>query len=282
VKKIQIFMQLRNILFELTINDVVLRESNNAKQHAKTHTCSQDHPCTTHGQRHLENDDWVKFGHVLWASRGGERQRHVLGLYQKAWRAIYSSEAPLVDGGPVNFLRNPQYTCAKPIPWLSRALAEDDELPEEHSGFQMPADPADPAQAGPSTSLRGEDPAPASSGSRGGLDESLEMALNSVQCNVIHYPLPKIQDGFFPAFPSYLEQPSEPHQRLRVVFPIVPPYMIYVRDYKPTPDINLMKIDREDIQEISQADSHCFYPAKDQVGCPPGRVRYFCSSWVSL
>ncbi len=224
----------------------------------------------------------MKFGYVLWATRYGARQGHVLELYGNAWKKIYSSEPLLKDGGPVNFLRNPQYTCAKPVPWLSGALAEGDEVPASHSDPPNPAGPSDLAKPGPSISPQREDQAPAPSGSQDGENENLDKVLKSVQCKVIHHAPPRIQDGFFPGFVSYLEESSESHQRLCVVFPIIPQYVIYPQDYKPTSDVSMMELDPDDVEEINRAERGCLYPAKDQAECQPGRVRYFCSSWVSV
>jgi len=268
----------------------VHRESNSAKQHKMSHTCSAENPCTTHSNRHMENDDWVKFGYVLWATRNGVRKGHVLELYGNAWKKIYSSEPLLEDGGPVNFLWNPQYTCAKPVPWLSVALAEDIEAPIGGYASTNPAGPPNPtslpdtagpsdiAKSGPSPSPQSDDQVPAISGSQ---DSDLDKVLKSVQCKVIHQAPPRIQDGFFPGFVSYLEA-SESHQRLYVVFPIIPQYRIDHQDYKPTSDVSLMELDPDDVEEINKAERGCLYAAKDQANCQPGRLRYFCSSWVSM
>src|SRR6266705_1754324 len=98
------------------------RESNSHATHIKTHSCTERKPCNPTNFRSMEDDDWVKFGYVIWKGRSGLRQDQVLQLYQRAWRNIYNSQAPLDGPGPVNFLNNPQYVLSKPVPWLG-ALA---------------------------------------------------------------------------------------------------------------------------------------------------------------
>src|SRR5260370_21346034 len=66
----------------------------------------------------MGNDDWIKFGCPFWASCNTRHKKHVLQLYEKAWRAKYNSDPILHNGSPVDFLHTPHYTCGRPVPWL--------------------------------------------------------------------------------------------------------------------------------------------------------------------
>lgn len=97
----------------------------------------------------MGSDDWVKFGAAIWAGRSQQRQQLTLDFYKAAWTKLYKTD-PLLnsDGGPANFLHNPQYTCSKPVPWLAAALAED---PTGSSNSNDAGEDAFNLETGPST-----------------------------------------------------------------------------------------------------------------------------------
>jgi hypothetical protein len=159
MKKIEIFMQWESSSVQINIfaHSVIPRESGSAKLHNKTHQCPENDPCCIPGYRTLGSDDWVKFGAVIWAGRSLQRQQLTLDFYKAAWTKLYETD-PLLnrDGGPANFLHNPQYTCSKPVPWLAAALTED---PADSSTFNNAEEDTFNLETGPSTTTA-LDPSP--------------------------------------------------------------------------------------------------------------------------
>jgi hypothetical protein len=255
----------------------------------------------------MENDDWVKFAWVLWASRRLGRQQFVLEHYEQAWRSIYKSDPPLdSDGGPVNFLHNPQYTCHLPIPWLDTALKDGPAVQPQPPAKQevrlatLPVSDFQPV-AGPSTFTAvdedmqtGASPIitlPPSPHARSTpdippaeeqpADTVLDGLLKNTPCHiesVASFTL--IKGGLFPGYREYLARPNK--KCLRVVFPIIPQYHISNKNQKSTPYISSMDISVDDADAITQVDPQCLYMADDQGDCPEGQLRYFCSSWVCV
>lgn len=98
----------------------------------------------------MEDDDWVKFGLVIWAGRTEGRQQFALKRYQQAWKNLHKTEPPLDrKGRPKNFLHNEQYTCRKAVPWLATALEDG---PLEDSPDDSPDD--SPSEDGPALQPR--------------------------------------------------------------------------------------------------------------------------------
>jgi hypothetical protein len=267
----------------------------------------------------MESDDWVKFGAVIWANRSQQRQQLTLDFYKAAWRKRYHTE-PLLnsDGGPADFLYNPQYTLSKPVPWLAAALAEDcaalstsniaDEdtshlepgpsttataiqVPiEAEAGPSMPGRSATRPATRPANILPSDSPisspcfdTPPNVGEI--YDISCNPSLQDILSNCPYKvdtlsPFPKIKDGFLPGFQQYLEDAS--FKRLRVIFPIIPQYRIQSQTNRSTPYINLIEMSPKDVGAISEVDPQCLCLSADQNDCQAGQVKYFCSSWVSL
>jgi hypothetical protein len=275
------------------------RESGSAKQHNQSHKCEEGDPCTdgTLGYRKMENDDWVKFGWVLWASRKEGRQQFVLERYKQAWTAIYDTE-PLLDsdGGPVNFLHNAQYTCHKPIPWLAAAVeggpavqpGTRPSISEVEVRLATPPGSYPQPEAGPSnlagdSAINSIPPSPRACSTPPTDDQPTEAGLADLlkasPCQIQSVsPFTMIKGGLFPGFREYLANPNR--KCLRVVFPIIPQYHIFDKNQKSTPYINVMDISEDDADAICQVDPECLYLAEDQGECVEGQVRYFCSSWV--
>jgi hypothetical protein len=253
----------------------------------------------------MENDDWVKFGWVLWASRKEGRQQFVLERYQQAWRSIYETDPPLdSDGGPVNFLHNPQYTCRHPIPWLDTALKDGPAVqpqPPAKREVRSATPPGSDFQpvAGPSTFTTVEediqtgaspiDPLPSSPRAPSTPDVPptedqpaetvLDRLLKNSPCHIESVSaFTLIKGGLFPGYREYLVRPNK--KCLRVVFPIIPQYRILNKTQKSTPYISSMDISVDDADVICQVDPECLYAADDQGNCAEGQFRYFCSSWV--
>jgi hypothetical protein len=208
------------------------------------------------------------------------------------------------DGSPVNLLHNQQYTCHKPIPWLAAALQDGPESSNSISDLPSKPEVGDPTtishpEDGPSTTAAThlnipqpwpERPAsPANSVPplpcgpsmeeepvEAGLDNLFRSSSCQLECVS---PFTKIKGGCFPGFREYLTRPSK--KCLRVVFPIIPQYNIFNKNFKSTPYINSMDISYDDADAIYQVEPQCLYAADDQGDCPEGQVRYFCSSWVS-
>ncbi len=309
VKNIQIFLQCANFRYHLITTDkIVPRESNSSTQHKNTHGCSEDNPCSPVPYRLMENDDWVKFGFVIWNTRDGKHKDHVLELYQRAWRQIYKSEPLLVNGGPADFLPNPQYICQKPVPWLPAVNAAiipastaahsaplqsqpgmltSPHIRVDQSSAAGPVALSDPAALLPGTSTSCDSGMAYSSTpsdrshteNYGNPDKRLEELLLSASPKIVYSLFHKIQDGFFPGFDEHLANPSK--TRLRAVFALMPQYSIFTQDNQPTPNVDFVDVDQEDMDVISKAQRGCLYRAKDQDGCAPGKVRCFCVSWVS-
>lgn len=262
----------------------------------------------------MESDDWVKFGWVLWSGRKDERQNLVMNFYQEAWKKNYNTDAVLnEDGSPANFLRDAQYTCRKPVPWLAALLEEDPKSSEPPPPPQQQQQPrARPQEPGPSTSAvelpDSPGPQPAPSPSPGpsnapflgpsspfeplaaGLDHSpASDFVDGELASLLRKSSPKIENGgsfpmivgsFFPGFTKYLANPTKP--RLRVVFPLIPQYRIEVKNQMCTPYISCMDLSQVDVDYFNSVDPECLYLSDEQRNCEPGQVRYFCSSWVSL
>lgn len=254
----------------------------------------------------MEDDDWVKFASVLWSSRKGDRRSFVLQRYQQAWRTIYQADPPLnSDGGPVNFLHNPQYTCRKPVPWLSAALDDSDGLapeqlhepgPSSTSAAHLPASPGPqpgPSASAPSQGFLQPDRSPSAirmpnlsppfsplEPSTDSIDAELDSLFrqSSVELECVS-PFARIKDSFFPGFAEYLSNTTKP--RLRVIFPLIPQYRIIKKDQMSTPYISCMELSPDDVEFITRVDSQCLYRADEQGNTAADQVRCFCSSWVS-
>lgn len=229
----------------------------------------------------MENDDWIKFGYVIWASVTGDLKAQALRYYTQAWISLYHSEPMLQDDGPVDFLNDLRYTCSKLVPWRPAVEARFSALVPEASTSNPPPQrlpaPASPFPIGPAPTFN-PFPQPA-------YNKPSEILLGQLKAAsfdaIYESPYPRIKGGFFPGFPKYIDN-SAKKMRLRVVFLLIPQYRIVDRDKKPAADVSTVEISDADFKAISLHEPDCLYEAADQSKCARGKTRYFCSSWVRL
>lgn len=259
----------------------MFRES--AKQHRQTHSCTKSFRCTKgDSSRRMEHDDWIKFGHVVWAAHDGKIKGQALESYKKAWRKIYHSEPRLDASAPANFLDDNKYNCAKPVPWRPQVEARF-ATPLLTSASSSSSGPAAPPPAPIPKPAPAPAPAPSSIASRDAdeADDNLIRSLKSANAELVFdTSFPRIRGGFFPGFQRYIE--TRKTVPLRAVFIIIPQYLVAIKDEKPTSDISAIELDEEDYQAINTEEPRCLYQSTDQSKCAPGKIRYFCSSWVLL
>lgn len=223
----------------------------------------------------MEHDDWIKFGHALWAAHRGEAKESILQYYIKSWSTTYKSDPMLDDsGGPFDFLVDPGYSCSKPVPWR----------PHVETRFSAPlrqatsasADrPASPSPPSPISvdinNLHDSDP------------DNLEHILGNIQHDTFNLientNFPHIKDGLFPGLCRHSNLQTPP-TRLQVVFPIIPHYVLHTQDEKPNGAVSIVELDKKDFLEITSQEKNCMYLAKDQSNCAAGKSRYHCTSWV--
>jgi hypothetical protein len=229
----------------------------------------------------MENDDWIKFGYVIWASATDVLKTQALQSYRRAWKSLYDSEPMLEGDGPVDFLNNPKYTCSHLVPWRPRVEARFSvQVPEASTSTPSPRRqpaPVSPFPTGPAPSFS---PLPHPADDKP--NESLLGQLKAASFDAAYdSPYPRIKNGLFPGFCKYIDNPAK-KMRLRVVFPIIPQYRIINQDDKPTSDVSTIEISQADFMAISKHEPNCLYAAADQSKCARGKTRYFCSSWVRL
>jgi hypothetical protein len=164
----------------------------------------------------MEDDDWIKFGYVIWASQKGSLKAQAFDSYKAAWQSLYHSDARVEKNGPVDFLHDPQYTCHKPVPWR----------PQVEARFAPPQEDTD-ADAGPSTftppctPARAPPPALAPSQLADKWDDSLSNLLKNASSELLfdsNYP--RLKGGLLPGFLNYIEN-KQKKTRLQAVFVII-------------------------------------------------------------
>jgi hypothetical protein len=229
----------------------------------------------------MENDDWVKFGHVLWASHTGNGKKQILDRYKKAWRSIYNSQPRLEKQGPVDLLHDPKYTCHKPVPWRTEVEGRF----SDPFVRQAPSTSAASASA-PAPDLPIDPPPTLSVPVVAEADLSLDMELNNLLKKArpdIAYgtPFPRLKGGFFPGFQNYLTG-HNPKLRVKVIFPIIPQYILPEQQDAPSCDAGSIQVDNADVEMLSEAEPGCIIIDQDQTNCPIGKRRILCNSWVSL
>src|SRR5258705_150618 len=171
-------------------------------RHKTMHACGAKTPCTTEAFRAMQNDDWVKFGHTIWAKYTGRKQGHILKRYKQAWTEIYRSAPVLENGGPGNFLNDSKYTCVGPVPWGQHHEAR-------FSSSLTVAEPLVPTpEPQPSTSTATSPAAQASTASN--IDDEIERkireGLENVEFDSIsETEFPKIKNGLLDGFIQYLK-----------------------------------------------------------------------------
>ena len=219
----------------------------------------------------MEDDDWVKFGFTIWACRSGNQKTHALDSYKMAWTNIYHSNDMLVNGRPIDFLNNPQYTCSKPVPWRPEAEARFSDL----SNMDEQMHPLSTSSQGARLAIPVLQPA-----SDHDDDARLAKTLKSASFTAVYNTnCLRIKDGLLPGYVCYVSE--SPKSRLRVIFPLVPQYRIEKEDNQPGTEYSAVEMDKADYDIIAKEDKLCLYLAKDQTKCTPGKARYFCGSWVS-
>ena len=171
------------------------------------------------------------------------------------------------DGGPINFLNNPSYTCSKSVLWR----------PEVEGRFFNPVDSSSSTSI-PIRPTSGIESIPKQPDHH----DPIFQLLQTVSFTAIYETsFPRIKDGLCPGFLDYTKHHS-PKTCLEVVFPIIPQYFIVHQDEQPISDVSALEIDPEDVELISRVEPRCLYRATDQSSCIPGKVRYYCASWVSF
>lgn len=258
----------------LTLRDPT---SNDHKGHLLTHVCGIDSPCSKPSFRDMEDDDWIKFGHALWASCKGNRQIRILNNFIKAWTRSYQSQPRLDKGGPVDVLNNPQYCCRNPVPWRPEVEARFSlpylqPLPNPSTSIAAPATIAAPMQA--------ESSRAASKTQDNVMDRQLTAVLSEASFQAVYDSVfPRIENGFFPGYREYLDDQAA-KTRLRVVFPIIPQYIVE-ETAGPSCDFSDVLVDQGDLDVISAEEPDSFSLTPDQTGCGSGKARVHCNSWVS-
>lgn len=89
-----------------------------------SHICGNGQPCGVDGDgfRRMQDDDWVKFGAVLYLSKKGARRAEVLERHQQAWRTLYQQEAPLDhESKPIDRVGDSNFRCAGQLPWFDHS-----------------------------------------------------------------------------------------------------------------------------------------------------------------
>lgn len=227
----------------------------------------------------MQNDDWVKFGHTIWAKYTGKKQAHILKRYEKAWTEIYGSAPVLENGGPADFLNDAKYTCLGPVPWGQHHEAR-------FSGSLTLEEPLDPTPEQQSSTSKPTSPAAQGSTARIIFDDDKEVrireGLEKMEYEITYETeFPRIKGGLLDGFIQYLK-PTTPKDKLRAIFPIIPQYVLDVKDNKPTCDISAVVLDEEDVAVLLGVEPNCMYRTINQTNCPAGKARYFCNSWVCL
>jgi hypothetical protein len=243
--------------------------------------CTRQSRCKSGSSRPIANDDWIKFGYVVWASSRNSDRKKVLALYKNAWSAIYDTDPLLENGHPVDFLHNPQYTCSQSVPWRPEVEARFIPLEPQPSTSKAPSSvPELPESTNSPQSL------PAPSITKNATAEDLELpaklieVFGSVKFDIVlSGSFPKIKDGLFPGFLEHLDQDFQ-NARLRVFFPIIPQYIILNPNNVASTEISTIEIDSKDAMLLKEVEPNCIHLAKDQSKCHPNRVRYICKSWV--
>jgi len=205
----------------------------------------------------------------------------VLHLFQSAWRRSLDKEPELENGGPVDLLDDPHFSCSKPVPWKLEvekrfALFSDSEsLPGPVPGPVPGPGPA----PGPSRSDSAHTILPKHI--HNSPDAELAQKLKTISFDVIYNTnFPRIKGGFFPNFVPNLHNRNK--HRLTVVFPLIPQYVIpHVTDHDdPSAEISVLEIDQSDYDAIAKHEPLCLRRAADQSKCAENKTRYICSSWV--
>jgi hypothetical protein len=236
------------------------------------------------------DDDWIKFGHSIWVKNRNKRKA-ILKKYKIAWTNIYQSKPLLQNDGPMDLLDNPKYTCNGKVPWSQHVEARF-ALPMVHHAPTT----SNAAASGPLPSASSsKTPSPATPSvdplsypndimledvNLEKMDRELDDALKAATCEIVlNTAYPRVKDGLLPGFVNYLS-PNNARRCLSVVFVIVPQYIITEFNDKPTCDISAVEVDQIDVDSFTKVEPNCMYRAKDQSNCTPGKVRYFCNSWV--
>jgi hypothetical protein len=284
------------------------RESNGKKVHFARHGCSDAKVCTGSDQeyRMLEDDEWIKFGRVIYDSREGERKKDVLERYKIAWTAVNRSPPPalLDNGAPVNFLSNPAYTLSHRIPWFDQATFQASvplAAPRRTPAPAIASTSSGPGTSGVQTSsshprspnqtrinIQGQCPAISSTSSgsgTSGVQPSSSHSRSGVQPSSSHHgsqtkidlrgQFPSIIGGLNNGFLEYLR--SQDKLRIKVVFVLDPKFVCTkkIDVYNCTVDIH-----PDDARAVMEEMSGCIHEDVDQQGCEPGQKRYICMSWV--
>ena len=239
----------------------------------------------------MEDEDWLKFGHALWASCPSREKTQVLLLFKSAWRRIHGDEPELENGGPPNLLYNPAFFCRNKVPWKEE-VEERFALSPDHESALPPRRPApglappDPAP-GPSRShsshpnplkhVSSSAPTPHDSS-----DAKLAEKLKTISFTAIYNTAyPRIMD-LFPKFTNHLRNRKK--HRMTVVFLLIPQYVIPPLSRpdtdEPSAEISAVELDKSDYDAIAKHDPLCLRCAVDQTKCAENKTRYFCSSWV--
>jgi hypothetical protein len=212
--------------------------------------------------RKLENDEWIKFGRVIYDSRDGSRKNCVLERYKFAWTEIYQSPAPLDNGAPANFLSNPAYAFSGQIPWFDQAkFPPSASLPASH--------PTEPAIAATSSEPTGTSGVPSIATSHP------IPPPNQTRVN-LQGQFPSIHGGLNNGFMEYLS--TQEKLKIQVVFVLD----AWFRPMEINAYNNTVDIDSNDAKEVMQEMRECIPLHKDQKGCKSGRKRYLCMSWVRM
>jgi hypothetical protein len=242
--------------------------SGSSDKHSDLHSCDVDARCYTGAQhRKLKPSDWVKFGNGLALGRSGGRQEDIIARYIEAWRELYGTEPPMIQGDsfPKSFLDDPQYQPDH-TPWFS----------QENSGAGIEGQ--EPV-AGPSTSTSGStsksNPSPDSPDHE---PSALMRHLKEDHFFVeMSYPTPGIKGGFHEGYADHVG--SAVQEKVRAIFIIIPWHHLR-RDYQHSIAICSVPIGQSDYDKISRVCPKAIYKDRDKKACTEGQVYCFVDSWV--